>query len=113
MSTIPASSADATTAQPKPAAAKQPTPTNAPASASASPSPEPSQEEEGELEEPALLGRFVLFNAVPSSIISGVVHFVGFLILALLTIPPPVISETLAIHAPVAEQVEKVEELPD
>jgi len=42
------------------------------------------------LDEPSLLGRFVLFNAVPSSIISGVVHFIGFLILALLTIPPPV-----------------------
>src|SRR3954451_10513777 len=112
MSTIPASGVEATTdAQLKPAAVKQPAPGTAPVSTSAAPGHEPSEEEEGQLEEPALLGRFVLFNAVPSSIISGVVHFVGFLILALLTIPPPPKTEALSISTPPAEQVEKVEEL--
>ena len=112
MSTIPASSVDATkTAQSTSPPDKQPAPRKEPASEAAPARPEPPDEADGELDEPSLLGRFVLFNAVPSSIVSGVVHFAGFLILALLTIPPPVASETLAIQAPAAEQVEKVEEL--
>jgi hypothetical protein len=51
------------------------------------------------------LTHFILFNAVPSSIVSGVVHFIAFIVLALLTISPPQKSETLAINAaPPAEK---------
>jgi hypothetical protein len=118
MSTIPASGVEETTAVPsasatstQPAAGNEPKAGKQPVTQTSPPQTEPPNEEDSNLDEAPLVGQFVLFNAVPSSIVSGVVHFVGFLILALLTIPPPVASETLAIQAPVAERVEKVEEL--
>src|SRR5262245_1307282 len=115
MSTTPASSPDlgksdeptvtaATATRPLPA---KPAQANAARTPQQSPPAPPA--DEGDYEEPSHFGRFVLFNVVPSSIVSGVVHFVGFLVLALLTIPPPTKSETLAIHTPPA--AEKVEEL--
>src|SRR5262245_49483832 len=78
----------------------------------AAPAPPPEEaEDEGEVEEPSHFGRFVLFNALPSSIVSGVVHFVAFLALALLTMPPPQVNETLAINAQAAEETKKVDDL--
>jgi hypothetical protein len=65
------------------------------------------EEEEEAYEEPSsLASHFVLFNALPSSLVSGVVHFVGFLALALLSIDPPQKTETLAISAAPAERDE-------
>jgi hypothetical protein len=54
---------------------------------------------------------FVLFNAVPSSVVSGVVHFITILILALLTFSPKIETRALAINAPPPEEVEEIEEL--
>jgi len=103
--------AAATTAQSPekslPAAAK-PDPPIAENAATAPP-PEEAEEEAVE-EEPSHFGRFVLLNALPSSIVSCVVHFVAFLALALLTMPPPQPNETLAINAQTAES-NKVQEL--
>src|SRR3954453_21441840 len=112
MSTTPAVSPEASkTASTATAIAKPPAPAKDSATkATAPPGQSPPDDEEAEGEEPASLGHFVLFNAVPSSIVSGAVHFVGFLLLALLPIHPPPRAETLAINAPAAEQVEELQD---
>src|SRR4029079_4089553 len=69
-------------------------------------------EEQEELDEQAhLFGRFVLFNAVPSSLISGVVHFVLFLVLALTSLSPPPEKKTLEISAAAVQKTDKADEL--
>ena len=68
--------------------------------------------EEPPVEEVAVpRGRFILFNAVPSWMVSGVVHFVGFLLMALITIAPPPSNTVMQINAPPPEELEEVEEL--
>ena len=57
--------------------------------------------------------RFVLLNAVPSWAISGVIHFVLLLALALIPVSPKKKNESLVIDAPPAEQIEQIEELPE
>jgi hypothetical protein len=57
------------------------------------------------------LNRFLLFNAVPSSIVSGVIHFVAFLALALWSIDPKPVVETLEINAAAPQQSEDVAQL--
>ena len=52
--------------------------------------------------------RFLLFNAMPSWFASSIVHFLGIIILALITIAPPPVNESIQAYAP---PVEKVEEL--
>jgi hypothetical protein len=69
-------------------------------------------EEQEQLDEQAhLFGRFVLFNAVPSSLISGVVHFVLFLVLALTSLSPPPEKKTLEISAAAVQKTDKADEL--
>src|SRR6478672_3007772 len=69
-------------------------------------------EEQEELDEQArLFGHFVLFNAVPSSLISGVVHFVLFLVLALTSMSPPPEKKTLEISAAAVQKTDKADEL--
>ena len=73
--------------------------------------PADAQDEE-ELEEvgPSRVG-FVLFNVVPSWMVSGVVHFVGLIILAFMTIqPPPDNSRQVSVVAPPTEVAEEIEE---
>ncbi len=48
--------------------------------------------------------RFVLFNALPSSLVSALVHFIAFMILALTTMPEPEVGDMLAIDATPGEQ---------
>src|SRR6267378_7870702 len=113
MSTIPAASAAAPAASPSesaPAPADQSAakPTNATAVGPASDAASEAQtEEQEELDEQThLFGRFVLFNAVPSSLISGVVHFVLFLVLALTSMSPAPERKTLEISAAAAEKTD-------
>src|SRR6476620_11172900 len=42
--------------------------------------------------------RFVLFNALPSSLVSALVHFIAFMVLALTTMPEPQGGDSLAIQ---------------
>jgi hypothetical protein len=87
------------------------TPRAVPTAASAAqkaPAPPPAEEELEE--ESSVSGRFILFNAMPSWAISGVVHFIAFIILALITVPPPSTSGVATITAPPPEQIEEVEE---
>ena len=64
-------------------------------------------------EDAYLRGRFVLFNALPSSIVSGVIHFLAFLILALISINPPPQGEVLALSAGTGHQADQVEQFDD
>src|SRR5581483_11902350 len=70
-----------------------------------------SEEQEALDEQAHLFGRFVLFNAVPSSLISGVVHFVLFLVLALTSMAPPPEKKTLEISAAAIQKTDKPDEL--
>src|SRR3954447_18376256 len=59
----------------------------------------PLPDEQDELDEQAHhFGRFVLFSAVPSSLISGVVHFVLFVVLALTHMSPPPVKKMLQLN---------------
>jgi hypothetical protein len=58
-----------------------------------------------------LRGRFVLFNALPSSVVSGVIHFIAFLILALTSMNPPPQGEVLSLSAGTGQQAQQVEQL--
>src|SRR4051812_29409907 len=105
MSTTPASASDsATLAQPAALTAAAASSVAA-ASSRSDRQPDaagtaPPDDEEAELEdEPQHLTHFILFNALPSAVVSGVVHFIAFIVLALLTLSPPQKSETLAINA--------------
>jgi hypothetical protein len=59
---------------------------------------------------PVISTNFLLFNAMPSWAVSGVVHFIGVIILALIDIAPPPTSEQISAYSPPAEETEEVEE---
>jgi hypothetical protein len=70
----------------------------------------PAEEEEAEV---AASGgnNFLLFMAMPSWLVSGVVHFILLVILALMTVPnPPDNSKSIAVVAPPTQEEEEVEE---
>lgn len=118
MSTTPAENAPAPSSsgtEVAPSAAELPKaapPTSAaPVEATAANQPTP-EEPEAEFDEQSHhFGRFVLFNALPSSLISGVVHFIAFLVLALTTMSPPPVNATLSINAGPSDKNEKADEL--
>jgi len=69
-------------------------------------------EEQDEIDEQAHhYGRFVLFNAVPSALISGVVHFVLFVVLALTYMSPPPAKKMLLLKAVAGERNDSADEL--
>src|SRR5437763_1307893 len=69
-------------------------------------------QEQEELEEQAhLYGRFILFNAVPSSLISGVVHFVLFVVLALTHMSPPPVTKMLQLNVAAGDKTDRADEL--
>lgn len=69
-------------------------------------------EEQEELDEQAHhFGHFVLYNAVPSSLVSGVVHFVLFLVLALTSMEPPPEKKTLELSAAAVQKTDRADEL--
>src|SRR5258706_2966336 len=53
---------------------------------------------------------FLLFNAMPSWAVSGVVHFIGVIILALINVTPPPVSQQISAVAAPMEKEEEVEE---
>src|SRR5437764_12916381 len=115
MSTISASPAEAaeTLVQPKPAPE-----TPAPAASQPSPAAVPPEEppQEGSDEEEAAAGtlpggKFLLFNAIPSWMVSGVVHFIALLVLAAMTVNAKLPETTLSINAPPVQKMEEIEEL--
>jgi hypothetical protein len=55
-------------------------------------------------------GKFVLFNAVPSYMISAVVHFFGIIVLAFMTIAPPPERNQVVMESPPSEDFEEVED---
>lgn len=68
-------------------------------------------EEHAEPVEAAISSKFWLFNVLPSSIVSGVVHFITILMLALLTFQVTTESTTMQLAAPPPDAQEEVEEL--
>jgi hypothetical protein len=71
----------------------------------------PADEEEGdEAEAPHSSGGFLMFNAVPSWMVSGVVHFVGLLILAFISVPIPPETKVMSVIAPPTQEVEDIED---
>src|SRR5262245_8926995 len=83
-------------------------------SLSASPQPVPvahQPQEAGDEYAGEFQARFLLFNAMPSWVVSGIVHFLGMIILALITIVPPPISEQIQAIAPPDERMEEVRDL--
>lgn len=52
--------------------------------------------------------RFLLFNAMPSSLVSSIVHFLGIIILALITIAPRPADEQIQAYSPPMEVVEEL-----
>src|SRR2546423_10777655 len=118
MSTTPSASAaspvaatDSSAPAPTDHAADKPT-NAAVAETSADAASESQGQEQEELDEQThLFGRFVLFNAVPSSLISGVVHFVLFLVLALTSMSPAPEKKTLELSATAVQKTDKADEL--
>jgi hypothetical protein len=103
-------SATPTAPQPgKPMPRAQALPVNqaAPAQAQAQPAGEEPAEDEGG----PSAQKFILFNAVPSWMVSAVVHFIALVILALITVAPPAVSTVMQIAAPPPEALEEIEEL--
>ena len=107
MSTTPASPSQPAKPMPRAHAA----PANQPAPAQ-SPPPKPTEGEEAAEETPHRSG-FLMFNAMPSAMVSGVVHFFIVIILAFLTIAPPAAKTVMQIVTPPDEQMEEVEEFED
>jgi hypothetical protein len=70
--------------------------------------PPPGHEDEGP--PPAFSTNFLLFNAMPSWAVSGVVHFIGVIILALINVTPPPQSQQISTVSPPTEKEEEVEE---
>jgi hypothetical protein len=110
MSTTPASPSQPA----KPAPRAQAVPANQPAPAQAAPVQAQQPQAEPPAEEPAEEGSrrsgFLVFNAMPSAMVSGVVHFFVVIILAFLTIAPPAAKTVMQIVTPPEEQIEEVEE---
>jgi hypothetical protein len=72
--------------------------------------PTEAEEEALEEEQSPVNGRFLLFNATPSWAVSAVVHFVMFIILALIPQPEREKSDVTTISATPPEVVEEIEE---
>lgn len=70
--------------------------------------PPPGEEHDGPA--PAISTNFLLFNAMPSWAVSGVVHFIGVIILALINVAPPPPSQQISAVSPPTEEEEEVEE---
>lgn len=86
---------------PRPAA--QPVAAQA-APANSQPEAEPAETSKG--------GKFLMFNAVPSWMVSGVVHFVVIVVMALITLPEIVENlNTVSVQAPPEPEEEQIEEL--
>src|SRR6185436_8814447 len=68
----------------------------------------PGEEDDGPA--PAISTNFLLFNAMPSWAVSGVVHFIGVIILALINVTPPPQSQQISTVSPPTEKEEEVEE---
>ncbi|MEX2175210.1 MAG: hypothetical protein WD872_12680 [Pirellulaceae bacterium] len=82
------------------------------ATAQAAAAAEPDTGEEGSVEEAGSgRGHFLLFRAMPAWMVSGLVHFVTILVLAVLTIEPQVANSIVQMTAPPSEAVEEVQEL--
>ena len=101
MSATPTSPQSAGLARAQAVPAKQPVPANP-----ADPPEDAAAEEAG-----APSGNFILFRAVPSWMVSAVVHFVVIVILALITIEPQRLSDVVQMMAPPEDRIEEVEEL--
>ncbi len=54
--------------------------------------------------------RFLLFNAMPAWFVSSIVHFLGIIILALITVAPQPLSEQIQAYAPPTEEVEELKD---
>lgn len=67
------------------------------------------EEEMGE-DAPHSSGRFWVFNVMPASMVSGVVHFFLILVLAFLTIEPTAMKTVMQITTRPPEQMEEIEE---
>jgi hypothetical protein len=96
------------TRPPSPPAKTAPPP--AAKNAAAPPPPPDAEEETHEEEQAAASGRFLLFNATPSWAVSAVVHFVMFIILALIPKPEHQKDDVTTISAAPPEVVEEIEE---
>lgn len=95
----------------KPAVAAVPV-ARVPVPSSTAPHAAEAEEEEEYEEAPKYNTRFILFNAVPSWAISGVVHFIALIVLAFIELQPPVKSQTAQVVSAPVEQIESIEELP-
>jgi hypothetical protein len=104
MSTTPASPSQPA----KPAPRPQAVPASQPAPAQAKPQAAAAAEEPAE--DGTRRSGFLVFNAMPSAMVSGVVHFFVVIILAFLTIAPPTARTVMQIVTPPEEQMEEVEE---
>lgn len=93
----------------RPAATAKPAPSAAAATSEAA-SPPPADEAYEEEAHSAATGRFLLFNATPSWAVSAAVHFVVFIILALMQVPERQRSDVTTISAAPPEVVEEIEE---
>ncbi len=106
MSTTPTSpdpAAKSASNPPKPAPAAATAP-------KASGSPPQADEHEEEEEPSGNTGRFLLFNATPSWAVSAVVHFVLFIVLALMQVPEETKSTVTTISSRPPEVVEEMDE---
>jgi hypothetical protein len=110
MSTTPTTSAPADQSASKPLKAPaKPASAAAPAPAAAAAPPPPDDEHE-EQEHTGGTGRFLLFNATPSWAVSSVVHFVLFIVLALLQVPEETKNDVTTISSRPPEMVEEMDE---
>ncbi len=82
------------------------------AAVAAAPAAAAEEEDDGGADEPRFNSRFIMFNAVPSWMISGVVHFVILVILAFMQVSPPPVSQTAQVISTPVEQIESVDTLP-
>src|SRR5262245_49525310 len=94
-----------------PAAPSQPGKPVAQAQAQSAQAQAASPEEQAEALEATFSHRFLVFNVLPSSIVSGVVHFMTILILALLWIDPQLPTTTVQISSTPTEAREEIEEI--
>lgn len=85
----------------------KPAPAATPAAAAAPPPPEEEYEEE---DHGGSTGRFLLFNATPSWAVSAVVHFVLFIVLALMQVPERSKNDITTISSRPPEVVEEMDE---
>lgn len=110
MSTTPTSPATAPRPGLTPNKPASPAAASAPKAAAAKPASPPAEEEYEEEEQSGGSGRFLLFNATPSWAVSAVVHFVLFIILALMQVPEQQKNNVTTISSRPPEIVEEMDE---